>query len=52
MGTKSAKRKAAIALREIIEAARKYVQAEDELERALRQEKFQTHKENAKCATS
>jgi hypothetical protein len=38
MSAKSAKRKATMALREIVEAARKYVQAEDELERALRKE--------------
>jgi len=38
-----------MALREIVEAARKYVEAEDELERALRQEKHETHKEQTTC---
>ena len=51
MKTESAKRKAAIALREVIKAARKYVQAEDEFERALEQEKFQNHMKREKCTT-
>ena len=49
MTTKSAKRKATMALREVVQAARKYVRAEDELERVLREEKTQTHKEPVKC---
>lgn len=43
MTMKSSKRKATIALKKIIEAARKYVEAEYEIEKELRAEQTQTH---------
>jgi len=41
MTTKAAKRKATIALQEIIKAARKYVQAECEVQQAMKEEAVQ-----------
>ena len=48
---KMAKRKASIAVREIIRAARKYIEAEDALEQAIRKEQKQIDGNDMKGVT-
>ena len=49
MNPKVAKRKASAAVREIILAARKYIEAEKELERSLRAEQEQKNDDSMKA---